>query len=239
MNSKNSLNQPTRTIIIAHGLLMNNLVMQYLKKSFSSLGYNVILYNYPTLRYDREKCFDELTKLCLDNANGELCFLGHSMGGLVLRDFMNSQDFLHPNSCLVTLGTPHRTSSFAKALNSGLRAHLFGFLFSKNHSSGLLTELPQWQGKYDMGCIAGTLGLGPKNFLSPYSGLEGSSEVKSDGTVLTHEASCEGCKDYLELPLNHTQLVYSSKVTAAAHNFFTHRNFNAVHVPVKQKKRKI
>ena len=207
-------------VIIAHGLLMNQFVMRFLKTQFSRLGYDTYMYDYCTIEFNEQRVCKELKVLTQSIANHKKCFLGHSMGGLVFRKFLENQNFLDAqNTSLVTIGTPHTQSLLAHKLSNTILNPIFKY----SGNAGLTQELGAWSEKYPLGCIAGTRSIGLNNFFGLFIDLDKTSA--SDGTVYVSEAICPGATDSCTLDLTHTTLIFSLDTVAQAHNFFCHKKF--------------
>ncbi len=210
----------TPAIIIAHGFLMNKYVMTFLGNAFKKLGYDTYQYDYASIIYNEDICFKEIDNLVKSIPNKTKYFLGHSMGGLVLRKYLERQNYLDPaRTSLVTLGTPHSGSEIAKTLDRTPLNHLF----THSGNAGLTKEIKGWSSKYDMGCIAGTKSFGVKNFLSLF--LPIALDEPNDGTVYVSEAICPKCLDFCEIDVTHTGMVYSKRVAEQVHHFFENKKF--------------
>ena len=212
------MNRPKKNVILVHGFLVKAPIMGYLAYKLNKLGYRVHFFNYRTLHFDKESTMRELNSLVsgLDN----IYFLGHSMGGLVIREFIQN----HPSKkfkAVVTLGSPHKGSKFAKLVSKSELNNLLGI----NNNSGLISDLEDYKGEPPLGSIAGNKNHG---LFKAYSSLKNIflEEKNSDGTVLVSETIDENFKDHITLYVSHSGMLYSKDVLYQIHYFFTHLCFN-------------
>lgn len=200
-----------KNVILTHGFLNKAPIMAYLVYQLRKLGYRIHFFNYKTLHFNREETLNSLKRLCdgLDN----IYFVGHSMGGLVLREFIQT----HPSpkyKAVVTLGTPHQTSSFAKHVSSSELNNLLGI----NEESGLISDLRDYEGIPPLGSIAGNKG---DTFLNKIKGIQ----EESDGTILVEETRGVNFSDHIVLHLSHSTLLLSKEVVSQINYFFNNFKF--------------
>lgn len=195
-------------IVLIHGLYMSNVVMQYLRVSLQDLGYPVSCFQYKSIQFE-EFVFDDLAAHIESNlvSGRDLVLVGHSMGGLIAREFAMRHEGLV--SCIVTLGTPHRGSIVGKVLEP------LGILGTAG-DSGITKQVRDWNGCIPLGSIAGNLPVG----------VLFASKLESDGTVLLSETHCENSTDHIVLRVSHTGMVYSKKVVACIDGFIENKRFS-------------
>ena len=105
-------------VIMIHGLLVGSYVFLYLAECFRRRGWTVALYDYPTARRDlpehAARLVRELESASFDMA-GQLHFVTHSMGALVLRGALGglSADRLARLGRAVMIAPPNRGSDSA------------------------------------------------------------------------------------------------------------------------------
>ena len=125
-------------VILAHGLDEPGNLWANLGPALGEAGYNVLEFRYPN-----DQPVDESSELLnaaladlieTDSSMGGFHLIGHSMGGLVLRNLITHPDLLpaaswsdaHPVKTLIQLGTPNHGSWLANyRLPVELRDHLF------------------------------------------------------------------------------------------------------------------
>ena len=204
----------TEAVILVHGLWMNGLDMTLLRRRIAAAGYSVHQFRYPTVRRSPAENAHELAAFARELRQPVLHFIGHSLGGLVLRHLFHAHPDQRPGR-VVTLGTPHQESSAARGF---LRLRPGRTLLGRSLEAGLLGEAPGWNGGRDLGSIAGTLVLGPAWFIP---GIP----RPSDGTVAVSETLLEGMRDHVTVPATHMGLLISRRAAAQCVNFLRHGAF--------------
>lgn len=200
------------TVILIHGLWMPGLDMALLKRRLESQGYRCRQFHYPSLRHAPRENALRLADFCDTTSAPVLHFVGHSLGGLVIRHLF---DLLPQRpGRVVTLGTPHRPSHTAQILYQAALLPLLGMSIER----GLIGGAPAWTGSHPLGSIAGTLGLGFGRLLP---GLA----KPNDGTVTVDETCCPGMIDHIQLPVTHTGLLLSRTVAEQTAQFLREGRF--------------
>ncbi len=204
-----------KAIVLAHGLFMKKGVMSFLKSEFLKKGYDVYNFSYNTRTFNGETIQD--FKRYVDFIpNKEIYFVGHSMGGLLMRHYFSNYKPKFKDTCIVTLGTPHKGSSFGDTVGKSP----LGAILGTAASSGVSKGLPPWNPDLaDLGCIVGIKNIGLNIFFN-------SSKNEGDGTVLVKEAIAENSKAHTFVDANHTMLVYSKEVVDLTDRFIRNRNFD-------------
>jgi pimeloyl-ACP methyl ester carboxylesterase len=145
-----------------------------------------------------------------------LCFVGHSLGGLIIRGLLRRRPDLAA-ARVVTLGTPHRGSLVAQRLwrlppLRPLLGRSVGDL--ARGEAARLGPAPA-----HLGCIAGSRPLGGGTLVCP--GLA----RPHDGTVSVAEALPDEAEDCLVLPVSHTEMLFSAEVAEAVGRFLKEGRF--------------
>lgn len=203
----------SKAVVLAHGLFMKKEIMFYLKSAFEQRGYKVYNYNYSTLSFS-EKTLDDFADFVSKVKEDNVYFLGHSMGGLLMKAFIERDKPVFKDMCLVTLGTPHKGSSFGKMVEKSK----FGFVLGTSPKSGITDGILKWSNHCELGCIVGTMNFGVNTLFKK-------EKYSSDGTVTVEEAIDDNATDVIKLPLNHTGMVYSRKAVEQAVCFFKTKRF--------------
>lgn len=101
-------------IILLHGLHMHSWVMRPLAYLLEQEGFEVALFDYCSVLHSMNRHVEDLARWIDENhADETLHFVGHSLGGLVLRNFAA----VYPEKVsgrIVTMGTPHQGSRAAQ-----------------------------------------------------------------------------------------------------------------------------
>lgn len=108
-------------IIMVHGVIDNHSIFTVLRRGLSRRGFGrVISLNYSPLTDDIRRVSRRLSLLvdsvCRETGYERVHIIGHSMGGLVARYYVQRMGGDKRVHTLVTLGSPHSGSAYAKLL---------------------------------------------------------------------------------------------------------------------------
>ncbi|GMR08070.1 MAG: hypothetical protein BMS9Abin26_1075 [Gammaproteobacteria bacterium] len=177
--------------------------MLWLRRHVGKCGFICHQFHYPTVRNTLASNALLLSQF-VDAIDAEtLHFVGHSLGGLVIRQLFCDFPGQRPGR-VVTLGTPHQGSEYARHLS---RFAFWRWALGASIDGGLLGErLPAWRGTHDFGVIAGGRNVGTGLLLPALR------EQGGDGVVGLAESHLAGETDYTVVRAVHTQLLVSSRV---------------------------
>ncbi len=203
-------------IFLIHGIFMHGTIMHYMQSYLSKFGYDVQVFSYHTVTKSMKQNANLLVDFIQQKSKDyEICnFVGHSLGGLLIRLAyeISPKEF---NGRIVTLGTPHNGSEVANRVANDIHLNLLGGAYE----NALDGDLPAWQGKVELGSIAGNkcigIGMALKNLERP-----------NDGTVTVAETKLSNQTDHIELPLSHTALVFSKNAVCQTDYFLKNGKFN-------------
>lgn len=201
-------------VILVHGLWMNGLDMTLLRRRIAAADYATHQFRYPTVRQSPAENARDLAAFASRLPQPVVHFVGHSLGGLVLRHLFHAHPDQRPGR-VVTLGTPHQQSSAARGF---LRLPPGRRLLGRSLEAGLLGEVPGWNGGRDLGSIAGTLGLGPVWFIPDIP-------RPCDGTVAVSETLIEGMRAHVTVPATHMGLLISRRAAMQCLHFLEQGRF--------------
>lgn len=204
-------------VVLLHGLWESKRLLGPMCKRFERKGYKAHGIDYATTNINFNNLFSEIDEIVL-KADGEpVYFLGHSLGGVMLRTYF---DMCGPikNSKLVTMGSPHQSSHAAKFISQiGL-----GRMFGNAIELGLVNKQcnEEWLHDVPMGNIAGDLPIGliqllPQNIIRDH-----------DGMVLVKETHVKGQSDHIVLNCSHIAMLYAKTTFEQADHFFRKGQFN-------------
>jgi triacylglycerol lipase len=194
-----------RVVVLQHGLFRTSASLARLARSLEHHGYEVLNPGYPSTRERLDASAARLHHaIAARQTQGrvdEWAFVAHSMGGLVVQDYLRRPDAVAPRAC-VYIGTPHHG-----AILADLRRHWFVFRWTMGTAAAyelspgdLRHQLPTpWLDR--SGAIAGDLGDG--NATIPGN---------DDGTVGVAEAQLPGAAGALCVPFGHTRLTVAPLV---------------------------
>ena len=187
---------------------MNGLDMTLLGRRLSLAGFTVRRFRYPSVKACPADNAANLQEYIRRMETGNLHFVCHSLGGLVVRHLFQLFPGQRPGR-VVTLGTPHQPSQAADFLSrhkAGRR------LLGQSLVAGLLGNAPPWAGTHELGVIAGNLRLG-MGMLIP--GIP----QPSDGTVAVAETRLAGMADHVVLPVSHFGMLFARSVAGQTIRF--------------------
>ncbi len=210
------LNQvENESVVLLHGLARGASNMRQIKARIEAQGYSVCSIDYATIGRSLEQVKLQTTEQidhCLEGKE-RVHFVGHSLGGLVIRSYLND----HPDvpeqarfGKVVTLGTPHHGSEVADEFDGGVLIKVAGgvsqSLVTGSESFGNQLPAPT----YPLGAIAGLEGIMPTD-----SVFEGTN----DGLVSIQSSQVEGMQDFIALNVNHLDMPYDSHVAYQTMHF--------------------
>ena len=188
-----------RLVVLVHGLYMSGVYLRPLGLRLRGLGWRPQFFTYASVRGDPGANVKRLREFLLSLHAPTVQLVGHSLGGLLIRAVL-SQDGMLPDGRVVTLGTPHSGSH----VNRWLRAHRLGVAVGQ--AAALLeNQLPPWDGRRELGSIAGNLGAGLGRLIPALP-------RPNDGTVAVAETRLAAMTDHICLPVSHTGLLLSAEV---------------------------
>jgi len=198
-------------VLLLHGLWMGPWALLPLARRLRAAGLVVEGHGYASVRGDPERACEALAAHI--TASGAIRLVAHSLGGLIALETLRRDPSLDVER-VVCLGSPLCGSRAATGLSRwDLGQHLLG------RSADLLRKgLPAWQGRAQVGVIAGTLGMGAGRLLAAL-------DPPHDGTVEVCETRLPGIAAHLCLPVSHTGLLGSAEVAHQTHRFLQQGSF--------------
>lgn len=206
-----------KVIILIHGLFMDKFSMKYCEYQFKKLGYKVENFQYSTYWFSADKTFQKLYHWIEKYDGYKIYLIGHSMGGLIARGYIQNYNNHQKIHKIITIGTPHYGSAIAKYLYHTP----FRFILGKSGNSGLVKELPVWNEECEIGCIAGISKIGIHAFFKKFHKKDG----LNDGNVLVEEALLQNSTDNTMIKGAHSKLIFSKKVIEKCHQFIEKSRF--------------
>jgi len=200
--------------VFIHGLFMNGWDMSLLRSRISDAGYTAHQFSYSSTSTNIDQIVDELRDF-VDKIDAEtIHYVGHSLGGLVIRHFLHAYPEMPPGR-VVTLGSPHNGSGAAHFLN---QFDFTSLILGESLNTGLLGNVPEWKNERELGSIAGNASFGMGKL---FSGLE----EPNDGTVTVEETLLENSTDHILLSVSHTGLLLSKTTADETLNFLKQGKF--------------
>jgi pimeloyl-ACP methyl ester carboxylesterase len=209
-----------RVVVLIHGLIRSPKSFYAMHEAFNQAGLTVVGFNYPSTRVSIPESA-ELLHQVIDSLGDEVTsidFVGHSMGGLVLRSFLQQ----HPDDRFhraVLLGVPNQGSQIAETFGSN---RLFQFVYGPagqqlgTGEGSLAGQLPV--PSFEFGIVAG--GRGTKKGFNPLLGAD------NDSTVTVTSTRLPGAADFICVPVMHSFLMNNEEVIRATMCFLDHGRFH-------------
>lgn len=220
----------TTPVILLHGLYETTWYMKILANRLNQQGFNTHLFRYYSLVQPMTYHSQRLGKFVAECGFDKVHLVGHSLGGLVIRQFL--YDNLNSPTPVaigrvVTLGTPHLGSTaahylkrLAPAMINNAYAHAL---------DGVMSPLPDG---VQLGSIAGVKpqGLG-KPLLTHHQKSKAQAfanttlDTRHDGTVYVFETQLPNT-DHLILPVSHTGMLFDRTVSQQVAYFLANGRFD-------------
>ena len=143
-------------VILVHGLWVHGAVLSLLRRRVARYGYRALCYSYPSMRCTLTQNAEDLARYCARATAPKVHFIGHSLGGLVAVESLESHRDVDARS-VVLLGTPARGSFAARRLAQLGWGEWFLGATQPLWPEGRVTR---WTRPEPLGVIAGTMPVG-------------------------------------------------------------------------------
>lgn len=207
-----------RVVFLQHGMWRTRYSLGRLERTLRQNGYEVVNTGYPstedTIEAHAQRLRDVVERHLGDAPDAEVSFVGHSMGGLVIQEYLRRADARAPHAC-VYLATPHRG-----AILADLRRHwfLFEIAMGDRAAAQLATTDPLHERPIPFGDRSGT-------FVGDIGAGNPSIPGRDDGTVGCDEATFAGARASLTVPFGHTRIAVVAAVQRQVLRFLRDRAF--------------
>jgi pimeloyl-ACP methyl ester carboxylesterase len=207
-------------VVLLHGIGMSKYHMQRLESYLEKDGLKVINIDYPS----RKHSIEELTKFVHDSIHQHLQkaktvhFVGHSMGGLVIREYIYSYKPANLGR-VVHIGTPNKGSDIAdKWQHYQVYRDFFGPAGQQLTSAALKQAPDLGKVTYEIGVIAGSRSIDPfSSWIIP---------GRDDGKVSIKNTMIEGMVDHIIVPIAHSAMPLSKLVHYQTGYFLKNGSFD-------------
>lgn len=203
---------PERTAFLLHGILRSERSMRRIEKTLTERGFRVVNLRYPSTSRTIEAHSAWLAERVKEEGRGELFFVGHSLGSVVIRHYLALHEPPQAKR-FVMIAPPNRGSRAADGL-----ARLWPYRWIFGSKAGLelrASNRALWDDlpppPVEFGILAGGRGNGWG--LNPF--LRGDD----DGTVAVDETKLDGAADYRLLPLQHSLILLSPETARLTAEF--------------------
>ena len=201
----------SETVVLLHGVAMPALEMHPVARALAAAGYRVINLPYPSRSFTIEQLAHDYLPAqlhaCGADAAPRLHFVAHSMGGLVVRLYLQEHKPANLGR-VVLLAPPNAGSPVADRLNrSALCRWLIGPNLARLGTSTAAALAPKLAPPdYEVGIIAGNTSINPV-----FSHWQNGA---SDGAVSVDSARLAGARDFLVVPYSHTLMLWHEATAA-------------------------
>jgi pimeloyl-ACP methyl ester carboxylesterase len=206
----------TSVVILVHGLWMSGFALDVLKRRLESSGeFRAVSFTYPSVTGSMSEHVRRLIDLARAQQAGQVHFVGHSLGGVVVFQALRSTDDLPPGRA-VLMGPPLQG---CRAATSVARVRVGRTILGAAINEEVIDCAPRvWSGHRDIGVIAGSMGVGLGRLFGNLTGPH-------DGTILVDETRLPGAKDHIVLRTSHTGMLLSPEVARQAKHFLSEGKF--------------
>ncbi|MCM2678135.1 esterase/lipase family protein [Echinimonas agarilytica] len=210
-----------QTVILIHGLGRSGKAMWLLESRLSRAGYSVITLDYSSLRAEPDDIIESVVEQldeCCKHAS-TVHFIGHSLGGLVIRAYLaqpESQKLNEKLGRVVMMGTPNSGTQIVNHFQ-----HYAWFHWLGPATLSLSTDPTSFPNRlatpsFQAGIIAGTNGWLASNAIF---------NEPNDGLVAVAETHLPNMADFIALDVSHSMMRYNKEVASQTLYFLEHGRF--------------
>lgn|SRR3989338_149678 len=185
------------TIILIHGLWMHGIVMLPQQRWLARRGFAVRRFSYPSMRQGLQHNAMALSQF-VASTGGNIHLVGHSLGGLVALSML--AQYRDPRvRKVVLMGSPCMGSHCASVL---LRTPSLAAIAGRSLKEWLALPRPQLPEQVEIGVLSGSRSLGLGRIIP---GLP----RPNDGVVSVMETLLPEARDFITLPVSHSEMLVS------------------------------
>ncbi len=192
-------------VVVVHGLGRSKVAMWLLASRLESAGYRVARVGYRSLQNTPEQILDDISNQiaeCCIGKSPKLHFVGHSLGGLLIRAYLTTNDIANLGN-VVLIGTPNAGTEIVDNLR-----HNWWFKVLGPMANALGTDAASFPNSigppdYPVGVIAGKRGGTANDKLLP---------GEDDGLVSIESTKIDGMADFVVVETGHSSMRYDKGV---------------------------
>lgn len=206
------------TVVVIHGLGRSNMAMWRLASRLEDAGYDVHRVGYRSFNTTSDEVIANITEQineCCISQNNTLHFVGHSLGGLLIRAYLQDNQVKQLGR-VVMIGTPNNGTGIVDRFKDNCLIDLVPIAAALGTEA---TSLPNRLAPpyYPVGVIAGIL-------KSEYN--EEFLPGRDDGLVPVESTKIESMTDFIEVESGHSMLRYNSEVARQTIQFLREGKFS-------------
>jgi pimeloyl-ACP methyl ester carboxylesterase len=199
------------TVVFVHGAIVRGWEMALLRRRLRRLGYRVRQFRYRSMMKGIDDNALRLGKFLQETEGDVLHVIGHSMGGVLIRQVFEQNPDPRPGR-LVAIGSPLLDCWVARRF---IRLHrrIGRWMVGRTVADYISRPGdPVWRGSRDFGVLAGTYRFG-------IGAIFKTLPRPSDGVVLLNETRLQGIRDHATYRLNHFGMLFSRRCCAQVARF--------------------
>ena len=208
------------SVVVVHGLGRTPASMTILVSRLKNAGFRVVSFGYPSTSEPVEALVERLqaeVERCCGNEAEVVHFVTHSMGGLLVRSYLNQQPEAHLGR-VVMLSPPSQGSEIIDAFaDSPLLQSFLGPAGSRlgTDPDGIASQLGPI--RFDLGIVTGDRSMNPiGSWLIP---------GPDDGKVGVERARVDGATDFMVVSATHTFIMNRKDVADEVVHFLREGRF--------------
>ncbi len=213
--------QPREQVVLLHGLGRSKTAMWRLASRLEEAGYQVHSIDYDSFRTSPEQIIASVEQdiaECCNQTQRPIHFVGHSLGGLVIRAYLERQ---RPDNLgqVVLIGTPNHGTDLVDQYKDRWWMKFAGetALSLGTDANSFPNSLPEPD--YSLGVIAGI----KEDSVEDDDPIPGAD----DGLVPVASTRLTGMRDFILLPVGHSAMRYDSTVAEQTIYYLQHGQFES------------
>ena len=207
-------------VVLLHGFGRQGNAMFLLQKRIRDAGFKAHSIEYASMQDPPDVILEKVgaqIAICCKNDSGRVHFVGHSLGGLIIRAYLDKKP-LENLGRVVLLGTPNQGSELVDIYGDSWLIKILGptarVLGTDDESFPSRIGPPY----YPLGIIAGTAGTNPLT--------EDQLPGPDDGLVSVKSTKIDGMTDFLEVDTSHSMMRYNETVAHETIHFLKKGRFS-------------